>query len=67
MASLISTPPRDLAGQPVGYVDAAGSPSLAGKFFAYRADGGAWKYAGIFPCEADARHAAGLPCLAPSK
>jgi hypothetical protein len=64
MPHQISTPPRDIAGQPVGYVDAAGSPSLAGKFFAYRADGRGWRCAGLFACEADARHAAGIEARA---
>jgi hypothetical protein len=61
------TPPRCTDGRPIAFIDPAGSPSLAGKFFAYRADGRGWRCAGLFACEAEARHAAGLPCLAPSK
>jgi hypothetical protein len=54
------TPPRSSDGKPVGYIDPAAGKENAGKFFAYRTEGGAWKYAGLFACEATARRAAGL-------
>ncbi|MGO8915401.1 MAG: hypothetical protein ACLQJR_05785 [Stellaceae bacterium] len=56
------SPPRDASGKPINYVDPANSPELAGKWFAYRVDPtGAWRYAGIYDTEAEARAAVGLP------
>jgi hypothetical protein len=60
MAPLTGTLPRDTVGKPIGYTDRAGSPSLAGKWFAYRANCIGWVYAGLFSDEPAARRAAGL-------
>jgi hypothetical protein len=55
------SPIRDAAGRPIAYVDPATSPSLAGKWVAYRVVGGRWVYVGMFRNEIDARVAVGLP------
>lgn len=59
--ALHGSPIRDAAGRPIAYVDPARSPPLAGIWFAYRADGDGWAYAGMFDGENDARRAVGLP------
>jgi hypothetical protein len=60
MAPFTGTLPRDATGKPIGYTDPAGSPSLSGEWFAYRANCVGWIYAGLFSDEAAARRAAGL-------
>jgi hypothetical protein len=56
-----ASPVRDARGRPCVYVDPARSPTLAGKWLAYRAVGDGWEYAGMFNSENDARRAVGLP------
>ena len=60
MPHLTGSPIRDAAGRPIAYVDPARSSPLAGKWFAYRAEGDGWTYVGCFNTEVDARVAVGL-------
>jgi len=58
----IGTPPRDSSGRAQNYIDPAASPDLAeaGIWFAYRAIGDGWTYAGAHPSRAAAIEAVGL-------
>jgi hypothetical protein len=67
MTNPTGTHPRSIDGQPIAFVDPAGSPSLAGRWFAYRAGGAGWRCVGMFCTEAEARRAVGIEAQAAPK